>query len=126
MAPLPFIVDDGLQVTYLSSQLELRPPSEGGAFLIWSATSGRKDLNARRVCAPSIDAVIRAPPTRRDQFFMPVMEALIARGSRCGQRPVSTCAMNSPTMRLYSSGSSMLIAWPEFGITESAAEGMLC
>ena len=34
--------------------------------------------------------------------------------------------MNVPVMRLNSSGSSMLIVWPQFGITTSADDGMVC
>ena len=56
---------------------------------------------------------------------MPVIELESARGSRIGQRPLSTCAMKPPTMRLNSSGSSRLMACPQFGITASAAEGMV-
>ena len=54
-------------------------------------------------------------------FRMPVIELDRARGSRIGQRPLSTCWMKSPTRRLNSSGSSRLIACPQFGITASAA-----
>ena len=45
----------------------------------------------------------------RDHHFIPVMEALSARGSRTGQRPASTWIRNSLTRRLNWSGSSMLM-----------------
>jgi hypothetical protein len=44
------------------------------------------------------------------RYRIPVIDADTARGSRIGHRPASTCVMNAPTMRLNSSGSSMLIA----------------
>ena len=51
---------------------------------------------------------------------MPRMEALVARGSRIGQRPESARARKSPTIRLKRSGSSILMPWRQFDITESA------
>src|SRR5579863_5814595 len=42
-----------------------------------------------------------------------------ARGSRGAHLPASTCAMNSATWRLNSSGSSRLSVWPVFGNTAS-------
>src|SRR3954451_16318528 len=56
----------------------------------------------------------------------PVIEFERARGSRIGQRPLSTWTMKSPAERLNSSGSSRLMVWPQFGITASAAEAMFC
>ena len=68
------------------------------------------------------------PPDRFAYAFAstPRIEPVTARGSRSGQRPASTWAKKSPQMRLNSSGSSMLMVWPQFTITESAAEGMVC
>ena len=48
----------------------------------------------------------------------------MARGSRLGQRPVSTWTMNSFTIRLNWSGSSRLMVWPQLGITDSADVGI--
>ena len=56
-----------------------------------------------------------------DDYFIPVIDVTIARGSRFGQRPASTWTIKSPTRRLNWSGSSRLIVWPQFGITDSAA-----
>jgi hypothetical protein len=33
-------------------------------------------------------------------YFIPVIDVTIARGSRTGHRPASTCTMKSPTSRL--------------------------
>jgi hypothetical protein len=53
------------------------------------------------------------------------MEPDMARGSRIGQRPASTWAKNSPTMPLNRAGASRLMVCPQFGITASAADGMV-
>ncbi|WLC11634.1 hypothetical protein [Bradyrhizobium elkanii] len=69
----------------------------------------------RKKSAPSEDVARKArmlglvaddgrDSTRREAYsFIPVIEALTAAGSRCGQRPLSTCDRKSPTIRLYSS-----------------------
>src|SRR5438034_343074 len=68
----------------------------------------------------------RISPPVMPQACMPVIDALAVRGSRCGQRPLSTSARKSLTMRLNSPGASRLMAWPQFGITAKAAAGMFC
>ena len=57
---------------------------------------------------------------------MPVIDAVTARGSRLGQRPLSTCARKSLTIALNMLGSSTFIPCPQFGMTTKAADGMFC
>jgi Putative glycolipid-binding len=62
--------------------------------------------------------------TYRTVVFWRRLEPTAAKN--CLPSPALTCAMKSPTRRLNSSGSSMLMAWPQLGITDRAAVGMFC
>src|SRR5581483_9788085 len=58
---------------------------------------------------------------RRAAAHIPRIEPVVARGSRRGQRPLSTWWKKSARVRLNRSGSSRLRAWPVLGKTTSAA-----
>src|SRR6516225_10391893 len=62
---------------------------------------------------------------RFSTHFTPRIDRVCERGSRRGQRPLSTWWKNSAQLRLKSSGSSRLTACPVFGKTTSAAVGIV-
>ena len=53
--------------------------------------------------------------------YLPRIADTMARGSRLGQRPVSTACRKSATCWLNAPGSSRLMVWPVFGITTRPA-----
>ena len=140
---------DNLAVLHTRTAYEELPGRKRHLYRIWLAVpDGRavpepffsrhgRDPATGRPLGLRLPANVRpTAPARRDggrgrltvAYFAstPRIEPVTARGSRSGQRPASTWAKNSPQMRLNSSGSSMLKVCPQFTMTESAAEGMVC
>src|SRR5207244_7279122 len=80
------------------------------------ARAGGREIDNRDVLERQLHQ--RVPAGR---IAEPVCEA----GLRRVHVPVSTAARKSSTARLNASGSSRLIVWPDFGMTTSAAVGIL-
>src|SRR5207248_6401386 len=76
---------------------------------------------------PIDEEVLLLDPERKFRFarhLTPRIEPVTERGSRRGQRPLSTWWKKSAQVRLKRSGSSRLTACPVFGNTTSAAVGI--
>ncbi len=93
-----------------------------------AARSGRRDLE---LATSSMPMMVLPPPRFSTITCWPSSAAhLLGDQAACrsvvalGQRPASTWTMKSPTRRLNWSGSSMLMVWPQFGVTASAGRGI--